>query len=181
MTIALSSAASVPISFGGFGEMTDVADGGADPATTYVTFDIGAQSLAADVCDVREILDMQPVAPLPNAGMDLLGMIDVRGQGVAVLDLRGKLGLVADPHSPDRRIIILEIGSRVKSPIGIIADRVRNVTEIAADQIEAAPSALGTWDASVLDGVARLDGRLVYVLSFGKLLANDMRGPFDFD
>jgi purine-binding chemotaxis protein CheW len=181
MTIASSFPPTAPVSFGSFGDMTDAASDGVDQATTYVTFDIGAQTLATDVCDVREILDMQAVSPLPNAGMELLGMIDVRGEGLAVLDLQGKLGLATDPASPDRRIIILEIGSQTKLPIGIVADRVRNVTEIAATQIEPAPTALGSWDSSVLEGVARLDGRLVYVLSFSKLLGNDMRGPFDFD
>lgn len=181
MTAAPSIAAQTSSPFGGFGDQTDTASTASEPITTYVTFDIGDQTLATDVCDVREILDMQPVAPLPNAGMELLGMIDVRGEGLAVLDLQNKLGLAADPASPHRRIIILEIGSSSKAPIGIIADKVRNVTDIAADRIEPAPAALGAWDASILDGVARIDGRLVYVLSFSRLLANDLRGPFDFD
>jgi purine-binding chemotaxis protein CheW len=152
-----------------------------DLTSTYVTFDMGAQSLATDVGVVREILDMQEVAPLPNAGSELLGMIDVRGEGLAVLDLQSKLGLRCNDDSPDRRIIVLEIGEGTKKSIGIIADRVRNVTEIAADQIEPAPAVPGSWDSSVLEGVARIDGRLVYILSFTKLLAADMRGPFDFD
>ena len=164
----------------------DFADHGIDAEakpnqpTTYVTFDIGAQTLATDVRDVREILDMQPLARLPNAGMELLGMIDVRGEGLAVLDLQSKLGLPSNPDSADRRIIVVEIGATTKSAIGIIADQVRNVIEIPPQRIEAAPSAPGSWNASVLEGVARLDGRLVFVLSFSKLLADDMRGPFDF-
>lgn len=179
MASASLTASPMTAPFRGFPEEEDTSPR-ADLAATYVTFDLGAQTLATDVRDVREILDMQLVAPLPNAGMELLGMIDVRGEGLAVLDLQGKLGLSADPESPDRRIIILEIGSETRAPIGIIADRVRNVIEIPPERIEPAPAALGTWDASVLEGVARLEGRLVFVLCFSKLLAGDMRGPFDF-
>ncbi len=180
MAFAASTAVQTA-AYDGFGDPTETTSGTPDAATTYVTFDIGAQTLATDVCDVREILDMQPVVPLPNAGMDLLGMIDVRGEGLAVVDLQGKLGLSSDPNSPDRRILVLEIGTGRKSPIGIIADRVRNVIEIAPDRIEATPKALATWDGSILEGVARLEGRLIFVLSFSKLLSNDLRGPFDFE
>lgn len=49
---------------------------------TFVTFDLGEQIFAVDVANVREILDAQTVAALPNATSDLLGMIDVRGQGI---------------------------------------------------------------------------------------------------
>lgn len=181
MALAKATTATPPAAFMGFDEPGEVEVAQANQAATYVTFDMGAQTLATDVRDVREILDMQPVSPLPNAGMELLGMIDVRGQGLAVLDLQSKLGLGSDPNSPDRRIIVLEIGGATKSAIGIIADRVRTVTEIPPQRIEAAPTALGTWNSSVLEGVARLEGRLVFVLSFSKLLADDLRGPFDFE
>lgn len=149
---------------------------------TYVTFDIAAQSLAADVAVVREILDMQTVAELPNARSDILGMIDVRGEGIAVIDLQERLGLRGDSSSQTRKIIVLEIGYDFeKKTVGIIADRVRNVLEIADDRIEKTPSVPGNWDPIAMDGVARLDGRLVYVLSFDRLLGEERAGPFDFD
>lgn len=149
---------------------------------TYVTFDIAAQSLAADVAVVREILDMQSVAELPNARSDILGMIDVRGEGIAVIDLQERLGLRGDNSSQTRKIIVLEIGGdQDKKTVGIIADRVRNVLEISDDRIEKTPSVPGNWDPIAMEGVARLDGRLVYVLSFARLLGEERAGPFDFD
>lgn len=149
---------------------------------TYVTFDIATQSLAADVAVVREILDMQSVAELPNARSDILGMIDVRGEGIAVIDLQERLGLRGDSSSQTRKIIVLEIGGEhTKKTVGIIADRVRNVLEIADDRIEKTPSVPGNWDPVAMEGVARLEGRLVYVLSFDRLLGEERTGPFDFD
>ncbi len=149
---------------------------------TYVTFDIATQSLAADVVVVREILDMQSVAELPNARSDILGMIDVRGEGIAVIDLQERLGLRGDSASQTRKIIVLEIGDdHSKKTVGIIADRVRNVLEIADDRIEKTPSVPGNWDPVAMEGVARLEGRLVYVLSFDRLLGEERAGPFDFD
>lgn len=148
---------------------------------TYVTFDIAAQSFAADVAVVREILDMQSVAELPNARSDILGMIDVRGEGIAVIDLQERLGLRGDSSSLTCKIIVLEIGAdHDKKTFGIIADRVRNVLEIDDAGIEKTPSVPGNWDPVALDGVARLDGRLVYVLSFERLLGEERAGPFDF-
>ena len=148
-------------------------------AKTYVTFDIANQSLATDVSVVREILDMQAVAELPNARGDILGMIDVRGEGIAVIDLQGRLGLRGDTAAATSKIIVLEIGGFDKITVGIIADRVRNVLEISDDRIEATPSVPGNWDPVAMQGVARLDGRLVYILSFERLLGQ--AGPFDFD
>ena len=150
-------------------------------AKTYVTFDIANQSLATDVAMVREILDMQAVAELPNARGDVLGMIDVRGEGIAVIDLQERLGLRGNSSGEASKIIVLEIGDPDKKTVGIIADRVRNVLEISDDRIEATPSVPGNWDPVAMQGVARLDGRLVYILSFERLLGQDRPGPFDFD
>jgi len=152
------------------------------PATgTYVTFDLGNQTFAADVSDVREILDMQPVSPLPNASRELLGMIDVRGEGLAVLDLMDRLGMQGSSDETTKRIIVLELGKEPRRPFGIVADHVRNVVEIPTDQIDRPPEVPGTWNSSALDGVTRLDGALVYLLSLGRLLNADQPGPFDFN
>ena len=148
---------------------------------TYVTFDLGNQTFAADVSDVREILDMQPVSPLPNASCELLGMIDVRGEGLAVLDLMDRLGMQGSSDETTKRIIVLELGKEPRRPFGIVADHVRNVVEIAADQIDRPPEVPGNWNSSALDGVTRLDGALVYLLSLGRLLNANQPGPFDFD
>lgn len=150
----------------------------AEPAA-HLVFELSGQIFAVDVASVREILDLQPVATLPNAPADLVGMIDVRGQGVAVIDLAGRLGLAGGGRD-EARILVFEFGARA-TPIAAVADRVLAVAEIAPGEIEPAPRATGGWDAAALRGVTRMDGRIVMILELPALLGAGARGPFDFE
>jgi purine-binding chemotaxis protein CheW len=149
--------------------------------STYVTFDLGSQTFAADVADVREILDIQPISPLPNAPLDLLGMIDLRGEGLAVMNLLDRLRMHSTSDETAKRIIVLDLGGSEPWSFGVVADRVRNVVEIQDCDIDTAPAVPGTWDASALDGVTRIEGQLVYLLSLARLLGSDLPGRFEFD
>ncbi len=157
-----------------------VAEAAAAEPRTYVTFELAGQVFAVDVTDVREILDLQPIARLPNAPGELLGMIDVRGEGVAVMDLPGRLGLSSGTGAEDGRIVVFELGA-ARTPLGVIADRVLNVVEIAEADVEPAPSAMTRWDAQSMSGVARVAGRLTMLLALDRLFDGDAPGPFDFD
>jgi len=137
-----------------------------DRTGTYITFDLGGQRFAVDVADVREILDHLEIAPMPGQGGAWCGVVDNRGSSVPVLDLASRLGLrECHDGSEDARIVIFELsgdgGSR--APVGVRADRVLNVCEIARDDIETPPRADRSGIAAV-EGLARLDGRLVYML-----------------
>ncbi|AMY70958.1 chemotaxis protein CheW [Frigidibacter mobilis] len=147
---------------------------------TYVTFELSGQVFAVAVAHVREILDMQPIARLPNAPSDLLGMIDVRGEGIAVIDLAARLGLMGGMAAEEGRIVVFEFGADGSIAVGVIADRVLSVVEIRDSEIETAPSALTRWDASVLRGVSRVAGRLTLLLALDELFGKDAQDPFDF-
>ena len=160
---------------------------------TLLTFDIGDQTIAADVTDVREILDSQSISPLPNATANLIGMIDIRGEGVAVMDLSMPLGLERGQSSSEERIIVLDMSDEDIPAIAIAADRVRKVVELAALAIDPVPAVPGTWRAGAMQGVARIDGRLVYLVNLRVALGlmagaestqpagAALPGPFDFD
>src|SRR3569623_1577061 len=75
----------------------------------YVTLGVAGDLFAAPVAKVQEILDPQPIARLPQAPANLLGMIDVRGQGIPVLDLRLTLGLEAAENTENTRFIVLTV------------------------------------------------------------------------
>lgn len=152
----------------------------AEDPRTYVTFVLADQILGVDVAMVRRILDMQPVTRLPNAPMDLLGMIDISGDTIALTDLPGRLGLRGDETGANRRIIVLELGSDPVTTLGFIADRVLGVVEIPEAEIDAPPSAMSSWDASVLKGVARVNGALTQILALEALFGTSHRDAFDF-
>lgn len=158
-------------------------DGG---TVTYVTFDLGAQTLAADVADIREILDRQEISPLPQAPAGLIGMIDLRGEGIAVLDLARELGLPQEGRGD--RVIVIDRSAAGGAVLAVIADRVRNVVEIGSGSIDPVPDVPGNWRAEAMTGVVRIDGRLAYIIDLGTALGlygskepGQMPGPFDFD
>lgn len=147
---------------------------------TYVTFELAGQIFAVDVANVREILDLQPISRLPNAPADLLGMIDVRGEGIAVIDLPSHLGLMHQANPGDGRIVVFELGADRRKPVGVIADHVLSVVAIADADIEPAPDAMTRWRSDAMIGVARVDGQLTMMLALDRLFTGAASGPFDF-
>lgn len=139
---------------------------------TYVAIALGDQLCAIDVRTVREILDLQPMSQLPTPPPELLGLIDIRGQSIPVIDLALRLGV---PRSTDRgggRILVVE-GNAGAPPLGLLVDRVEGVVEIESDAVEARPETLPGWDGSAVAGVTRLNGRLTLLLAQSAVLGHE--------
>lgn len=148
------------------------AQAAAEEPQTFLTFSLGGQYFALSVDPVREILDEQPVATLPEAPADIIGLIDVRGEGVMVMNISHRLGVMARTEG-SRRIVVLERPGGDGRPIGVLADQVLSVVEIGAEGIEPPPrTGSGRTGAALLRGVARLNGNLVMVLDHLRLLGD---------
>jgi purine-binding chemotaxis protein CheW len=98
----------------------------AEDHQVFLTFRLGSQYFALSVEPVREILDEQPVAILPDAPADVVGLIDVRGEGVMVMDVSHRLGVVARTDH-GRRIVVVERTGDDGRPVGVLADQVLSV------------------------------------------------------
>ncbi len=145
-----------------------------DPVAQYVTLGIGAETFAVDVGSVREILDMRPIAFMPNAPPYLLGLIDVRGGGVPVIDLRVKLGLAPVPSTEQTRILVLDIEIAGRpTAIGLLVDRVFEVAELEDRRIEPPPDIGVRWRSDYITGIGRRGGDFVVVFDLGRLLAGE--------
>lgn len=145
-----------------------------DDGRQYVTLGIDRELFAVEVGGVREILDVPPIAGLPNAPPYLLGMIDVRGECVPVIDLRVKLGFPAAPHTAHTRILVLEVmieGRRLV--IGLLTDRVFEVTPLDGNGVEAAPDIGVRWRSDYIKGVGRRGKDFVVVFDLSRLFSSD--------
>ncbi|QDZ13070.1 chemotaxis protein CheW [Devosia ginsengisoli] len=139
----------------------------------YVTLGVAEELFAAPVEKVQEILDMRPIARLPQAPETLLGMIDVRGQGIPVVDLRLTLGLPSAPDNENTRILVLSLaGHDGELRLGLRADRVFEVTVLDEDDLDPPPSVSGTWAGHCIAGIGRRNGRFVTVLDLERLLGS---------
>ena len=139
--------------------------------THYVTFALGSEVFAVPVAVVREILDHEDAFRIPNGPDYLVGLRDVRGQGVPVIDLRLKLGLSRTVPTQHTRVLVVDVvlGER-QLTLGLVADRVFEVVAFRGDQMEAAPDIGIHWNSDYIDGVVRRDQGFVVVIDLARLL-----------
>ncbi|WP_205570691.1 chemotaxis protein CheW [Brevundimonas naejangsanensis] len=138
----------------------------------YVTFGLGDETFAAPVGLVREILTYQTPSRIPNGPPYLLGLTDVRGRGVPTADLRIRLGMAPVEPTLNTRILVLDIPveERILS-LGLVADRVYEVTGFAAEEIEPSPDIGVKWRSDYISGVVRRSDGFVVLIDLARLLS----------
>jgi len=143
-------------------------------AIQYVTLGVGEEVFAVEVTRVHEILDLVPVVRLPNAPAHVIGMIDVRRRAVPVVDLRVKLGLSPTVATEQSRILVLdvEVGSRTVV-LGLLADRVYEVTDLADHAIEPPPDIGMRWRSDYIRGVGRRGQSFVIIFDLSRLFSEE--------
>ena len=140
----------------------------------YVTFSLGEELFGVEVTRAREILSVTPVTKVPQTPEYLLGVINLRGQVVPVVDMRLKLGLPAGEETEDTCVIVVEVQIDGESIIvGALADAVREVLEIRADQIEPAPR-LGTrLKTEFITGMGKVDEQFLILLNIDRVFSSE--------
>jgi purine-binding chemotaxis protein CheW len=139
----------------------------------FVTLSLGEEVFAIPVTYVREILEYRAPFAIPEGPSFLLGLTDVRGQGVPTLDLRRKLGLAPTAPGPSTRILVLDVPleDRLLS-LGLVADRVIEVITVRADQVEPAPDIGVPWRSDYIQGVVRRETGFVVLFEMTRLLTS---------
>ena len=140
----------------------------------YVTLGVGEDVFAVEVNRVHEILDLVPVVRLPNAPAHVLGMIDVRRRAVPVVDLRVKLGLPPTVPTQLSRILVLDVEVAGRTVVlGLLADRVYEVTDLADHAIEPPPDIGMRWRSDYIRGVGRRGQSFVIIFDLSRLFSGD--------
>ena len=142
--------------------------------TQYVTLGIDREIFAVDVERVHEILDLCPISRIPNAPLHVKGMIDVRDRTVPVIDLRVRLGLPPAAPTPSTRIIVLDVeaGER-RLVVGLLADRVYEVTPLTDHELEAPPDIGIRWRSQYIKNIGRRGEAFVIVIDLAHLFSSD--------
>jgi purine-binding chemotaxis protein CheW len=143
-------------------------------STSYLTFKLGDELFATDVARVREILDLCPFTKIPTAPPYLLGLVNVRGAAVPVVDLRTKFGLPRVADTVLSRIVVLELElDGEQTVVGGLADAVQEVLELDHDQLREAPRLAMRWRADMIRGIGKKGEQFVIVLDVAKVFASD--------
>jgi purine-binding chemotaxis protein CheW len=136
-----------------------------------VSFRIGEEEFGVDILMVQEIIRLPNITPIPNAPSFILGMINLRGKIIPVIDLRQRLRINGGARSEnDRRsrILIVEMFTHVT---GFIVDSVSEVMKVADAEIEPTPHLVASSiNAEYIQGVIKLPNRLIMLLDFSRIL-----------
>jgi purine-binding chemotaxis protein CheW len=134
-----------------------------------VNFRIGEEEFGADVSLVREITRVADISRIPEAPSFIKGMINLRGQILAVIDLAGQFGLSPREKLPDSaRIMVTEVQGQT---VGMLVDEVPEVLKIPVESIEPAPELLrARLEKDYIKGIGRLGNRLIILLDLEKIL-----------
>lgn len=136
----------------------------------WVTFKLDNEVYGVSVSEVREVLRYSNIAPVPGAPSFVVGIINLRGNVVTVIDTRNRFGLPSAEVSDESRIIIVDMADQ---EVGVLVDSVAEVVDIDANTIEAAPN-VGNEDTSrYINGVTSLEGNLLILVDVKKLLTDD--------
>jgi len=140
----------------------------------YLTFTLEGEHYAVPVGKVREVLEYTRITKLPRTADFMKGIINLRGSGVPVIDLRLKFGMAETPVAKDTAIIVLDVQGKDGSVIvGALADAVHEVVEIGGDKVEAAPRFGTRLAAEFIQGVGKRDDGFIIILDIDRIFNTD--------
>jgi purine-binding chemotaxis protein CheW len=134
-----------------------------------VVFDLASEHYGVDISDVREIIRMQDITPMPGVKAFVEGIINLREKVLPVLDLRKRFGLKVAEHTEESRIVVVDSSS---GEVGVIVDAVTEVLRIPISSIEPNSSMVMHSNSDYLRGIAKLPDRLIILLDLNKLLSS---------
>lgn len=148
----------------------DDAESGGGPLIQFVTFILMDEVYGINVMQVQEVLRITEIAPVPGAPSYVLGIINLRGNVVTVIDTRTRFGLPTKEVDDASRIIVIESEKQV---VGIMVDAVAEVVELRETDIDVAPN-VGTEESSrYIQGVATQGDSLLILVDLNKLLTDE--------
>ena len=145
--------------------------GSAGQLDQYLTFLLADELFAIPILSVQEIRGWEKVSRVPRGPSHVLGVINLRGAVVPVLDVRARLGMAPRDVTPTTVVIVVRIGDAPNAPtVGCVVDAVSDVANIASDAVRPAPDVCGTIDHHFISGVSTIDERLVMLIELGRLI-----------
>ncbi len=135
-----------------------------------VTFRIGNEEFGFDIFKVKEINKMMDITQIPNSQSSVKGVVNLRGSVIPVVSLREKLNFSDKEYTNSTRIIVVEYQNK---SIGFIVDEVNEVLRIESSIIEKPPEMTTTVESAYINGVAKLENRLLILLDLDKILTKE--------
>ncbi len=151
--------------------MTSVATQTPQTLTQWVTFKLDGETYGVNVMEVQEVLRVTDIAPVPGAPGYVLGIINLRGNVVSVLDTRRRFGLQTTESNDATRIVIIESGGQT---VGIRVDAVAEVLDVDSSEIEFSPDVGNEESSRYISGMVSRGEELVILIDVSKIISEKM-------
>jgi purine-binding chemotaxis protein CheW len=139
------------------------------PAGEYLAFTLGQEEYGIDIQKVSEIRSYETPTRIANAPAFVKGVVNLRGIIVPIVDMRIKFNLGTPSYDQFTVVIILNIGHRV---VGMVVDRVSDVTTLLPEQIKPAPEIGSALNTDHIVGLGTLDERMLILVDIDKLMSS---------
>ncbi len=135
-----------------------------------VCFKIGKEEYGLDILTVQEILKLPKVTYLPKSKPYIMGVIDLRGKVLPVIDLSKRFGIESDKLTENSRAIVVNIAGR---KVGLGIDSVSHVIKVNAKDVEPPPAVVKGISGRYIVGIAKIENGFVILLNINQLFSTD--------
>ncbi|MFN7010758.1 MAG: chemotaxis protein CheW [Allorhizobium sp.] len=131
-----------------------------------IAFRIGDQEFCVNIMSVREIRGWTPATPLPHAPSYVMGVINLRGAVLPIINLSVRLGL--KPVAPDARhvIIVAQVGSKI---VGLLVEAVSDILTVSDENIQPTPEVTSDLERQYARGILAIDKRMICLIELDAL------------
>ncbi len=140
-----------------------------DDVVQLVGFIIGDEEYAVPILSIQEIIKPFPWTRVPQVPKYVIGVFNMRGAVIPLIDLRLKFGLAPQKHTEETRFIVMRNGNEIA---GFVIDRLTMAIRISKSKIGPAPDTAND-EETIIDGVGKQDDRIITILKVDKLLKRD--------
>lgn len=138
----------------------------------FLTFTLGEENYGVDILRVQEIKGWNPVTHIPNTPSYLLGVLNLRGTIVPIVDLRIRFGMEEAEYTPVTVVIVLSVESEDRDrTLGIVVDGVSDVLSVPESEIKPAPDFGGSIGIQYIQGLVSVEELMVMLLDIDLLLS----------
>jgi purine-binding chemotaxis protein CheW len=133
----------------------------------YLSFLLGEEEYAVPLLKIKEVIAVPEVTPVPFTPAHFLGITNLRGQIISILDLRIKLKMKETAKSEETAVIIVEFDNLY---LGMVVNFVNRVLNLSENEISPPPELFETGSGAAIVGIARIDSKLILLLDIAKTL-----------
>ncbi len=141
-----------------------------DELLQFVTFFIGEELYGVDIYKVREVIKLISITSVPRSTEYVVGVINLRGQVIPVIDLRLRFSLTAKEYDKHTRIIICDVKGK---KVGMIVDKMNKVERIQESKMKKETNVISSIDADFIDRIGKIGENIMVVIDlellFGKM------------